>query len=264
MKEGIIAACAIAVLALAVLWFVNYNPNGAGQADIPAMPEFKRLLVTPDKQQSRFAAFFRPVTRIFMGGKAEIPQTPTPHAGAKPAAAAIEKPCGDACFADSRSKISLLEELIRKENPNDPRLDSAFNHLSTETKRLFRQEYVRFPPESFNARGTIVYLLGKNLTRPEDWAFLRDVVSEPPCLSLSNCARAGPVDSHLAEVEITLAYPAVMALQQAENVLVDHKAGRPIANESFVVAQAMALVRTAKNSKAAIVSEEAARLEKSY
>lgn len=156
-----------------------------------------------------------------------------------------------ACGRREPDKAALLDEILLSRNDNDPRLDSAFNTLTPATRRLFREKYRALPPESRNQRGTIVHLLGKNLDAPEDWAFLREVVGEPPCLSLTDCAKppaggeGGPGDA------VTLAYPALVALKQAERVLAEGGPGRD---------EALSVALAGKASPVAKVSQAAARL----
>ncbi len=110
--------------------------------------------------------------------------------------------------------VELLDEILRSKNDNDPRLDTAFNTLSEATKRLFRKRYYALAPEMRNERGTVVFLLGKNMRSQEDWDFLKAVVDEPPCLSLANCRLSKPSEAALGD-PITRAYPALVALRQA-------------------------------------------------
>jgi hypothetical protein len=141
--------------------------------------------------------------------------------------AALEPPStvvsGVSVSSESRKALAVLDEILRSKNDNDPRLDTAFSSLSPETKRLFREKYRGIPPERRNERGTIVFLLGEgNLREADDWAFLREVASEAPCLSLADCAKKpkpGADDAEAKGDEITLAYPSLVALKQAEHVL---------------------------------------------
>lgn len=119
-----------------------------------------------------------------------------------------------AALAEAKAKLATLEDILRSRNDNDPRLDREFLGLSPEAKALLREAYGALPRERRNERGTIVYLLGKNLQTDDDWSFLRAVAAEPPCLSLADCSKpsgevGGPGD------EITLAYPSLVAVRQA-------------------------------------------------
>jgi TolA-binding protein len=181
---------------------------------------------------------------------------PGPDTGAG-AAHQAALPLNTAAYTPAQ-QLALLEEILRSRNDNDPRLDTAFNDLSPQAKNLFRRKYRQLPAEGRNELGTVVYLLGRNLKTAEDWAFMRDVVTEPPCLSLTNCSveAAAGADSHVATgTEITLSYPAVMALKRAERVL---QAGGGDA------AQALQLIAAGKNSRAKTVSDMAARMEQRY
>ncbi|MBI5247411.1 MAG: hypothetical protein HY923_09530 [Elusimicrobia bacterium] len=111
-------------------------------------------------------------------------------------------------------QLRELEEILASRNDNDPRLDRDFLGLSPDAKRLFRAKYRSTPRERLNERGTIVYLLGKNLTESADWAFILEVAAEPPCLSLADCSKRSAEGGALGD-EVTLAYPSLVALRQA-------------------------------------------------
>lgn len=129
----------------------------------------------------------------------------------------------------ARRKLQTLAEILASKNDNDSRLDTDFNHLSPEAKALFRKQYLEIPAEMRNDRGTIVYILGKsgNLTSPADWAFLKKVEEEPPCLSLEDCSRPmnASVDPEEPGLDVTLVYPQLVALKQMERVLTGPQAG---------------------------------------
>ncbi|MEK7383386.1 MAG: hypothetical protein AAB262_08880 [Elusimicrobiota bacterium] len=173
------------------------------------------------------------------------PEAPEPASSVREPAAPV---------ATEEDKAGLLDEVLRSGDDNDPRLDDAFNGLPLETRRRFQKKYRELSPESRNQRGTIVYLLGKNIDAPEDWAFLRQVAGEPPCLSLIDCAKASAAGGPEAPgAAITLAYPALVALKQAERVLTEGK--------STDRREALAVVRAGKDSGVPIVAAAAARLE---
>jgi len=153
--------------------------------------------------------------------------------------------------AQSLRELRVLEEILASRNDNDSRLDTGFNGLSPETKALFRQKYASLPAEARNERGTIVYIIGKNLSQPEDWVFLEEVVREKPCLSLQNCAAAAPAPDHEQHtVSVTLAYPALVALRQA---------GRAAGGGDN--RRAVAVAEAARLSESRTISNAAVRLE---
>ena len=156
-----------------------------------------------------------------------------------PLAAAVLLAAGTllgACRRAPESKLAELEEILRSRNDNDPRLDRDFQGLSPEAKARFREKYASIPRERRNERGTVVYLLGRNLDRPEDWEFMRAVAAEEPCLSLADCAKpsnGGPGEGD----DVTLAYPSLVALHQAARAL---EAGAPAAEARPVLDAAKA------------------------
>ncbi|MDD4005202.1 MAG: hypothetical protein PHW69_08380 [Elusimicrobiaceae bacterium] len=156
---------------------------------------------------------------------------------------------------DIARKLAVLDEILQSRNDNDPRLDTGFNEMSSDLRAALRLKYRQLPLEQRNERGTIVYLLGRN-AGPADWRFFREVVSERPCLSLADCSVPQAYDDeHRAQgLAVTLEYPAMVALKQAENAL---SAGR---DESG----ARAVVLAAKTSGAAVVAERAAALEQKF
>lgn len=146
-------------------------------------------------------------------------------------------------------RLGALDAILAAKDDNDPRLDTDFNGLAKSTKRAFRLRYRQLAPEYRNERGTIVYLLGRNMKAAEDWEFLRQVALEEPCLSLRDCSKpgggAGPGD------EVTLAYPSLVALKRAEQELAS---GGPHKEE------ARAVIDAALASKAPAVRRMAERL----
>ncbi len=116
-------------------------------------------------------------------------------------------------------KVSLLRNILNTKNDNDPRLDTEFRNLSVEEKAALISMYEQMRPESLNERGTIVFLMGREITRPEDAEFLKRVLSEEPCLSLSNCGVPNAQrDPHMDSVnDTTLSYPQLVALNRIKS-----------------------------------------------
>jgi len=132
-------------------------------------------------------------------------------------------------------KLRELNSILQAKDDNDPRLDRDFNDLSEPTKAVLRRRYLELPLEYLNERGTIVYLLGRNMRTGADWDFLLAVVSEEPCRSQSDCSRSDDRGSHGNEV--TLAYPALVALKIAQREL--GASGPNAARARRVVAEAL-------------------------
>ncbi len=104
-------------------------------------------------------------------------------------------------------KTNLLIKLLENKNDNDPRYDSELKVLEENDKAEFRKLYHGLKPEKRNERGTIVFLLGRNIQSVNDLEFFREVITEPKCLSMTNCHISENTD------DITLIYPQVMALR---------------------------------------------------
>ena len=73
---------------------------------------------------------------------------------------------------ETARKIQILNEIFQSKNDNDPRLDRDFNQLTLEEKQALEQQYDQLSTESRNERGTIVFLIGKNLSTQKDFDFL--------------------------------------------------------------------------------------------
>jgi hypothetical protein len=153
----------------------------------------------------------------------------------------------------SSGKLGTLEEILRSRNDNDPRLDTDFNALTSEEKASLRRKYGEIPAERRNERGTIVYLLGKNMTDAQDWQFFRDVAGEAPCLSLANCAKPPNGEGDPGD-DVTLAYPSLIALKRAQTALENNTATE----------EARKVVETARGSKMPAVLRLVSRIDKQF
>ena len=161
-----------------------------------------------------------------------------------------------AATPEDQHKYETLNEILLAKNDNDPRLDTELRKLSPGAKDLFRTRYDSLNPELRNERGTVVYLLGRNLSSKEDVEFLRKVLEETPCRSLADCQRnpdrVAGADEHLeAANETTLAYPQIVALKSLEGYLSRPDADPKVANE------ALRKLQTAQSSSIPVVAQMA-------
>ena len=115
-------------------------------------------------------------------------------------------------------KIAILDEVLISKNDNDPRFDSELKDFSPEAKRAIQKKYTETAPEKRNARGTHVFLIGREIKSDEDLHFLSTVLMEKPCLSLQDCTR--PPGAHSGEEEhlealneTTANYPQLVAVR---------------------------------------------------
>ena len=111
-------------------------------------------------------------------------------------------------------------------------------------------------PEDRAGRGTIVFLLGRELTRSEDFTFISEVVSEKPCLSMANCAHedSGHDEAtlhHDAISGVTLAYPGLAAVKSLETWF---KAN----SDANLRADAEKALHSARESQSGLVANHAA------
>lgn len=118
---------------------------------------------------------------------------------------------------DSR-KFRILDEILLSKNDNDPRLDAELKDFTPAAKAAIRARYESTRPEHRNERGTLVFLLGREIREPADLGFFAGVLAEKPCLSLQDCNR--PPEAHSGEEEhfesineTTANYPQLMALR---------------------------------------------------
>ncbi len=204
MKRAAAAAVFLLVL-LGLAFYLNGKRRRLPQIRIPPpLP-----MPVPGARPSVPAPALPAARRAEEAAPTSAPATaPAPQSPRKP-------PAGKGVAADP---VRVLEDILRTKNDNDPRLDTAFERLSEPDKARLREKYRSLPPEDRNGRGTVVYVLGRAPKTAEDWAFLRSVAAEPPCLSLASCSRppAGGGDEHDAGLAVTLAYPSLVAVKSAQ------------------------------------------------
>lgn len=119
-------------------------------------------------------------------------------------------------------KLRVLESILAKANDNDPRLDTVLRNFSVAEKQLIVSKYSQLDPELLNQRGTLVFLLGRELKDSADVQFISDVLHSEPCRSLGRCSEEAK-GSHHPEGEIgtdlTLVYPQMVALHSIQSTL---------------------------------------------
>ena len=157
------------------------------------------------------------------------------------------------------AQARIVDEILIARNDNDPRLDTELRKLSPASKELIRNRYGSLLSEKRNERGTLVFLIGRDLSSTDDLRFMHQVITESPCRSLSDCSREDtgsvtPGERHWeGPSETTLAYPQIVALKSIESFLTGP--ARPVDLEN----QALATLDEAKHSpvrKVAVLAEE--------
>ncbi len=128
----------------------------------------------------------------------------------------------------AEEQVHVLEEILKSKNDNDPRMDTTLLVLSENAKIRFRQLYKNTPAEKRNDRGTIVFLLGRNIVNAADLSFFSEVLNESPCLSLADCSKTETGgqnkegDEHQGGFATSLAYPQLVTLHSLDHYLDTH------------------------------------------
>lgn len=161
-------------------------------------------------------------------------------------------------------KLIVLNQILTAHNDNDPRLDSDFNSLTDDEKNLMEHRYSELPTEKRNQRGTIVFLLARNLNSSQDFDFLKQVLVEQPCRSLSDCSKDSAPSTHESMHEelgtgVTLAYPQLVALNGIQKFLDQTGTIDP-----QLVSKAIRDLEAAEKSNVDLVSRKAAELLARY
>ena len=163
---------------------------------------------------------------------------------------------------EAQTQLKTVDEILRTRNDNDPRMDTVLRQLLPHTKTALLAKYQSLPPEDRNGRGTIAFLVGRNIKTERDLEFLKEVLNEAPCLSLANCSREPSArDSHEAHLEsganVTLAYPQLVALHAIEKYLGEHSELSPAFREAATRA-----LQAGKMSQNPVIIQKAAQVEK--
>lgn len=164
------------------------------------------------------SADLRPDSRP--SGSAAVESAPRPPVSVPGAPPAVSTPRAP----EVREKIKILHEILESRNDNDPRIDRELKGLSKEAKSALKEEYTALRKEDRNGRGTIAFLIGREIDGEADLEFLRQILAEAPCLSLADCGRdmtaARGADAHQdAGIETTLAYPQIVVLHSLNRFL---------------------------------------------
>ncbi len=168
---------------------------------------------------------------------------------------------------EDKKRLNILRDILQSKNDNDKRMDQDLRVLSPELKKALVKEYVDLPGERLNERGTLVFLLGRNLNEISDLDFFESVLSQGSCSSMESCkenpfplpenTEAGS-HAQLAD-EVSLAYPQLQALIALEKSL---KSGAA-KNNSLFSRRALELLKTAAKSDVQVVAKKAEAIQKS-
>lgn len=159
-------------------------------------------------------------------------------------------------------KWQSLEEILKSKNDNDPRINAELKNLSTEFHEALYSKYASMKPEDRNERGTLVFLIARDLKSPNDLDFLQKVYQESPCLNLANCQTSTEEDPHHGGAnQTTLDYPQLVGLYQLDRQLGE----RPeILKDANLRAGVYATLKNAENFPAPQVHQKAQQIREKY
>jgi hypothetical protein len=155
-----------------------------------------------------------------------------------------------------------LDEIIKSKNDNDPRMDRELSHLSAGFHKALYKKYASFKPEARNERGTIVFLVARDLKDPADLDFLQSVYQESPCLNMGDCTASPEADPQdIGAQQTTLNYPQLAGLFQLDQQISKHP--EFLKDPSFR-AGIYSLLKTAENFPAPQVHQKAQQIREKY
>jgi hypothetical protein len=127
---------------------------------------------------------------------------------------------------------------------------------------MMEDRYRSLPPERRNERGTIAFIVGREISSVEDVAFLGGILSESPCLSLGDCSREEKdLDNQHLHAEtgsaVSLAYPQMVALHSIEGQIDRAEKGAKLSYLSEI----RRVIEDASRSQIPIVADKARALQ---
>jgi len=139
-------------------------------------------------------------------------------------------------------QIMVLNQIFQSKNDNDPRMDRLLRDFSEPMKAELRKKYASIKPENRNERGTIVFLIGRELSEGRgataDLQFMKEVLLEKPCLSLVDCSKSPSSETaeeqHLEAIhETTIHYPQLMGIRYLKQAL-ENGSLSPVMREAVI------------------------------
>ncbi len=161
---------------------------------------------------------------------------------------------------EDKKKFETFEQILSSKNDNDPRMDSELSNLSPQMHQALRDRYQTLAAENRNGRGTVAFLIARDLQSVTDLDFLKSIYQESPCLGFRSCSVADPQDPHFSGVNQTsLEYPQLVTLYQLDRQL---DADPSLAKNPEFRKALSDLVREARQFPSAAVQQKANDLSK--
>jgi hypothetical protein len=159
-----------------------------------------------------------------------------------------------------QQKMKALDEIFTSKNDNDPRIDTELKNFTPEMKAALVSKYTRIPSEHRNEKGTVAFLIGREINSKADVDFLKGILMEKPCLSLGDCNQppaphTGADDHYEATNETTARYPQLVSIRalnhRYEELMQDPKAN------AGLIQQIIEAFKEAQNSPDPKIADEA-------
>ena len=157
---------------------------------------------------------------------------------------------------------ATLDEILKTKNDNDPRMDRDLKILTPAFHSAIYSKYHLLKPEDRNERGTLVFLIARDLKSQADLDFLQSVYQEAPCTNMGDCSAPTANDPQDTGAQQTsLNYPQMAGLYQLDSQL----SKRPeLLKDPNFRAGIYALLKTAENFPAPQIHEKAQQIREKY
>jgi hypothetical protein len=120
-------------------------------------------------------------------------------------------------------KWDQILDVLKSKNDNDPRLDQELKNLNMALRERVYSYYSSLPQEQRNERGTLAFLISRDIKSNQDVHFLESIFAEKPCYSLGHCTEVIGSDPHLSSVDqVSLNYPQLAVLYQIQQFMDSH------------------------------------------
>lgn len=164
-----------------------------------------------------------------------------------------------------QKKLVTLQEIFKSRNDNDPRLDQVLNQNSNEFKIALQDIYQSLPMESRNERGTIAYLISRDIQSEQDILFLESIFKEEPCLSLEDCRVISNDDPHYSGInQVSANYPQQVIIYQLEQYDRQLQKNPHLQNNPRIRQAIESLLRTARQFPVPTIQQKAEYLQKKF
>lgn len=162
-------------------------------------------------------------------------------------------------------KLNVFKEILLKRNDNDPRLDQLFKQNSNEFKQVIREVYQSLPMEARNERGTIAFLISRDIQSDQDVQFLETIFKEEPCLSVEDCKTISNDDPHYSGInQVSANYPQQVILYQLEHFDQQLQKNPKLINNQDIRYAIENLLRTASQFPVPSIQQKAEQLQKKF